>query len=160
MLADAYVLVARELRLRRVKMRVVYTSCGLACLGLAFVGVFLPLLPTTPLVILAAFCFSRGSERLHRWLLAQPLFGPMLRDWQAHRVIRFKVKCVATSMIVVMMGYLVFFPPLALWLRLALAGVAVSVLAYIWSFPSESEPALEPARNRVGRLIIRAHDRA
>ena len=131
-------------------MRVVYNCCGLACLGLAFVGVFLPLLPTTPLVILAAFCFSRGSERLHRWLLAQPLFGSMLRDWQAHHVIRFKVKCVATSMIVIMMGYPVFFGPLALWLRLALSGVVVSVLAYIWSFPSENGPALEPATGLTG----------
>ena len=129
-------------------MRIVYNICGLGCLGLAFIGIFLPLLPTTPLVILAAFCFSKGSARLHRWLLAQPVFGPMLVDWQTHHVIRFKVKCIATTMIVVMMGFPVLFGPLHLLLRIMMVGVAGSVLAYIWSFPSGDRP-LDPVR-RVG----------
>ena len=68
-------------------MRLVYNFCGLSCLGLAFIGVFLPLLPTTPLVILSAFCFSKGSAWLHGWPLAQPVFDPMLEDWQTHYVI-------------------------------------------------------------------------
>ena len=67
-------------------------------LDLAFIGIFLPLLPATPLVILAAFCFSKGSKRLHSWLCAQPVFGPILCDWQAHHVIRFQVKCLASAM--------------------------------------------------------------
>ena len=125
-------------------MRLVSNFCGLFCLGLAFIGVFLPLLPTTPLVILSAFCFSKGSARLHGWLLAQPLFGPMLEDWQTHHVIRFKVKCVATTMIVVMISYPVLFGPLHFLLRIMMVVLAASVLSYIWSFPSD-RPALEPA---------------
>ncbi len=124
-------------------MRLVYNFCGLSCLGLAFIGVFLPLLPTTPLVILSAFCFSKGSARLHGWLLAQPVFGPMLEDWQTHHVIRFKVKCVATTMIVVMIGYPVLFGPLHFLLRIMIVVLAAGVLSYIWSFPSERS-ALEP----------------
>ncbi len=120
-------------------MRLVYNVCGLACLGLAFIGIFLPLLPTTPFVILAAFCFSKGSARLHRWLLRQPVFGPMLVDWQNYHV-RFKVKCIATTMIVVMIGYPVLFGPLGLLLRIMMVGVAGSVLSYIWSFPSGDRP--------------------
>jgi uncharacterized membrane protein YbaN (DUF454 family) len=120
-------------------MKHVYTCCGLACLGLAFVGIFLPLLPTTPLVILAAFCFSKGSKTLHRWLLSQPLFGPVLEDWQAHHVIRFHVKCIATSLIAITMSYPVFFGPLPLWVRISLVGIMAFVLRYIWSFPSESK---------------------
>ncbi len=125
-------------------MRVIYNFCGLACLGLAFIGIFLPLLPTTPFVILAAFCFSKGSARLHRWLLRQSVFGPMLVDWQTHHVIRFKVKCLVTTMIVVMIvvmiGYPVLFGPLGLLLRIMMVVVAGSVLSYIWSFPSGVRP--------------------
>ena len=120
-------------------MKLVYTSCGLGCLGLAFVGIFLPLLPTTPLVILSAFCFSKGSKTLHRWLLSQPLFGPVLEDWQSHHVIRFHVKCIATSLIALTMSYPVFFGPLPLWVRIGLVGIMAGVLRYIWSFPSESK---------------------
>lgn len=118
-------------------MKLAYTACGMICLALAFIGVFLPLLPTTPLVILAAFCFSKGSERLHRWLLSQPLFGPVLQDWQSHHVIRFQIKCIATSLIAMTMGYPVFFGPLPLWSRIALVTIMACVLRYIWSFPSE-----------------------
>ena len=120
-------------------MRLVYIVCGLICLALAFIGVFLPLLPTIPLVILAAFCFSKGSAKLHRWLLSQPLFGPVLEDWQNHHVIRFHIKCVATSLIALSMSYPVFFGPFPLWSRIALVAIMASVLRYIWSFPSESK---------------------
>lgn len=51
-------------------------------LGLGIIGIFLPGLPTTPFVLLSAYAAARGSERLHRWLLAHRTFGPMIRDWQ------------------------------------------------------------------------------
>ena len=54
-------------------------------LGIGIVGIFVPGLPTTVFILIAAYAASRGSERLHRYLLQHPRFGPMIRDWQAAR---------------------------------------------------------------------------
>lgn len=70
-------------------------------LALGIAGVFLPLLPTTPFVLLAAFCFSRGSERVERWLVEHPRFGPMVRDWRARHAVPRRAKQLATVMMLV-----------------------------------------------------------
>lgn len=62
-------------------------------LGLA--GVVLPLLPTTPFMILAALCFAKGSDKLHRWLMNHSSFGPAIRDWNRHGAIRSRAKMLA-----------------------------------------------------------------
>lgn len=75
---------------------------GFVFLGIAALGVFLPLLPTTPFVLLAAACFAKSSERMHRWILANGTFGPMVRDWEEKRCISCRVKTIAiTSMLAV-----------------------------------------------------------
>ena len=76
---------AAELPRRPVWWRALWLSAGLVALLLGVVGIFLPLLPTTPFVLLAAACFSRGSTRCERWLLSHRTFGPMVRDWRRHR---------------------------------------------------------------------------
>lgn len=68
-------------------MRPIWFLSGLIALALGTVGIFLPLLPTTPFVILAAWCFARSSDRLHDWLLAHRIFGPMIRDWRENGAI-------------------------------------------------------------------------
>lgn len=68
-------------------MRILWRICGIASLVLAGLGVALPLLPATPLVILAAFCFARSSPRLHGWLLRNRSFGRAIRDWRTDRAI-------------------------------------------------------------------------
>lgn len=77
---------------------------GFAFLGLAIVGVFLPLLPTTPFVLLAAACFAQSSERMHRWILANETFGPMVRDWEDQRCITCRVKVIAVGSMVLVGG--------------------------------------------------------
>lgn len=67
-----------------------------ASLGLGLLGLFLPGLPTVPFVLLSAFAAARGSKRLHRRLLADPRFGPMIRDWAAGRTIARRAKWMAT----------------------------------------------------------------
>lgn len=64
-----------------------WIAAGSLCLGLGAAGALLPLLPTTPFVLLAAFCYAKGSRRLHAWLLAHPRFGPGLRAWRRHRAV-------------------------------------------------------------------------
>lgn len=65
----------------------IWTAAGLVSLGVGLVGIFLPILPTTPLVLLAAFCFGKGSQRLRGWLETHRHFGPMIADWRANGAI-------------------------------------------------------------------------
>jgi uncharacterized membrane protein YbaN (DUF454 family) len=65
---------------------------GFACLGLAYVGVILPGFPYSIWVVAAAYCFSKGSERMHRWLYNHKLFGPFLTNWGEKRVFPTKMK--------------------------------------------------------------------
>ena len=67
-----------------------------ASLGTGIVGIFVPGLPTTVFILLAAYAASRGSTRLHQRLLQDPQFGPMIRDWQTHRAVSRKAKWAAT----------------------------------------------------------------
>jgi hypothetical protein len=81
--------------------RVLWLLAGAASLLTGIVGIFLPLLPTTPFVRLAAFCFSRGSLRCEVWLLIHPRFGPMVRDWRANRAAPLPTKQLATVMMTI-----------------------------------------------------------
>lgn len=76
-------------------VRPLWIAAGFSALGLGILGIALPLLPTTPFVLLAAFCFARGSERLHDWLIRHPRFGPAIRDWRLHGAISRKGKRLA-----------------------------------------------------------------
>ncbi len=78
--------------------RWVWLLCGVISLGTGVVGIVLPVLPTTPFVLLAAYCFSRGSARYEQWLLAHPRFGPMVRDWRANRAVPLRAKQLASVM--------------------------------------------------------------
>ena len=65
--------------------RFLLVLAGLLSLGLGILGIVVPLLPTTPLVLLAAYCFARSNDRLHHWLVHHPRFGLVIRNWQNHR---------------------------------------------------------------------------
>jgi len=73
-------------------VRSLHFAVGVVATGLAILGVVLPLLPTTPLMILAAACFAKSSPRLHDWLLNHRTFGPAIRDWRENRAIAPKAK--------------------------------------------------------------------
>ena len=73
---------------------------GFFSLAAGIVGIVVPLLPTTPFLLLAAFCFARGSEKLHNWLVHHPRLGPPIRDWQAHGAISRRAKWMAMVAIV------------------------------------------------------------
>jgi uncharacterized membrane protein YbaN (DUF454 family) len=111
-------------------------ALGFLMLGLAVLGLFLPLLPTTPLVLLAAYFFSRGSERLHRWLLGHRRFGPILRDWEAEQVIPLWAKLVASSVMLVSVGYAVLVRGMPGIAAVLMTGVVGWALVFIWSRPS------------------------
>jgi hypothetical protein len=86
-----------------------YKPLGFLFVGLAAIGVFLPLLPTTPFVLLAAGCFARSSPRWHAWLVSNKLFGPMLKNWHEQKCVSCATKMIAITSIFVFGGYSVIF---------------------------------------------------
>lgn len=89
---------------------------------LAVLGVFLPVLPATPFVLLAAACFARGSERFHDWLMSHPRLGPIVHDWQRHRSIPLRAKILAIAMMWISL-------PTTAWLLRAKPAFSIAVLA-------------------------------
>ena len=80
----------------RSRFRWAWLLLAYASLGTGIVGIFVPGLPTTVFILLAAYAASRGSTRLHQRLVQDPRFGPMIRDWQAHRAVSRRAKWAAT----------------------------------------------------------------
>jgi uncharacterized membrane protein YbaN (DUF454 family) len=78
-------------------LRPVWYGVGIGCVLLAGLGLALPLLPTTPFLLLAAFAFARSSERWHAWLLRHRLFGPIIDDWRRHGAIDRRTKIVSVA---------------------------------------------------------------
>jgi uncharacterized membrane protein YbaN (DUF454 family) len=113
---------------------------GFVALALGVAGIFLPLLPTTPLVLLAAACFARSHRSFHDWLLAHRLFGPMIDEWRAHRSIPYRTKIVAiVTMSLTLASSIVFFVRPA-WLQLALALSGVGLALWLYRIPSRDRP--------------------
>lgn len=100
---------------------------GIIAVALGILGIFLPLLPTTPFLLLASACFARGSDRLHRWLLGNKLFGAYLRDFEQGKGIPRKAKITALALLWVSLAYSMFqFPSMLLGALLAIVGVGVT----------------------------------
>ena len=85
-------------------MRYIWMTLGWAALALGVIGALLPLLPTVPFLLLAAFFFSKGSEELHNWLLTHKKFGPPIVEWRQHRAIATRVKFIAMAFILSSVG--------------------------------------------------------
>lgn len=81
--------------------RALWLGAGVCSVALGVIGAFLPLLPTVPFMILAAFCFARSSTRCERWLLQHPRYGPLLQRWRARRAIPRRVKQLAWTMMAI-----------------------------------------------------------
>ena len=113
--------------------RALWFTCGAIAMLLGLIGLFLPLLPTVPFLLLAAMCFSRSSRRCERWLLDHPRFGPPLRNWREHRAVSLGVKRFTTLMLTI--------SAVAAWWMLAspwrwLPGAACAAVAWwLWRLP-------------------------
>lgn len=95
------------------------TAAGFLLLSLGFIGIFLPVLPTTPFVLLAAGCFAKSSPKLHQWLHNSKLFGDTLQRWEQNRCVSPKTKITAVSMIVIFGGSSLAFAVPAGWPQIA-----------------------------------------
>ncbi|MEM6511957.1 MAG: YbaN family protein [Pseudomonadota bacterium] len=112
-------------------LRPLWFCAGMLSLALGMLGAALPLLPTTPFVLLAAYCFAHSSEKWHQWLLAHRSFGPLIRHWRDHRAIsrRTKVYSVLAMGAVLLLSYLLDASNLVLSVQAAvLSGSALFIL--------------------------------
>jgi uncharacterized membrane protein YbaN (DUF454 family) len=111
-------------------LRYLWLAAGVVSLLLGLVGIVLPLLPTVPFVILAAFCFSKGSKRWEKWLLDHPKLGPYVRDWREHHAVPLRAKQLAIFMMACSCAGTWYFAPAKIaWIpTVACAGVATWLL--------------------------------
>jgi len=117
------------------KMKWLLLVAGFALTGFAVLGIFLPLLPTTPLLLLAAACFANSSEKCHQWLLNHNVFGPIIRNWHESRCIPRKAKAVAIASIVIFGGYAIGFAIENLYIRIPGAAILFIGLAFVLRIP-------------------------
>ncbi len=115
--------------------RAVYLVLGLLLTALGVAGAFLPLLPTTVFLIMAAACFAKSSPRLEAWILNHRQFGPLVRDWRAHGAIPRRAKILACAGMAG--GFAIFFVSAhpKLWLALVVAAVLGVCAAFVVSRP-------------------------
>ena len=116
-----------------------YVVLGTLALALGFIGLFLPVIPTTPLVLVAAACYMRGSERLHGWLLESKWFGETIRTYQAGQGLRKATKIRSfTLMWIVIIVSAVFYVE-SLLIRLVMFGSAIYATRVLLRLPTYSE---------------------
>ena len=129
-------------------IKTLYNIAGTVALLLGILGIFLPVLPTTPFLLLASACYMRGSERMHRWLMNQRYLGPYLRNFQAGRGIPLRAKIAALALMWTSLTVSMWFVPLP-WVRVLLLvpGIAVTVYLYrMRTFDSGTADPLDQIR--------------
>ncbi len=109
---------------------------GFLSLILGIIGAFLPIMPTTPFAILAAYFFSKSSPRLHKLILDFKYIGPLVRDWEENRVIRAKAKVLCTILILTMMTGSLVFGDVHWVVKTILILIGTSVLTFVLTRPS------------------------
>ncbi|MDK4502388.1 YbaN family protein [Fusobacterium necrophorum] len=106
---------------------------GIAWISLILggIGIFLPLLPTTPFILLSAFCFQKSSERFHQWILNSPIFGKYIRDYQEQKGITLKNKIVAVTFMALGMSFSAYKVP-NIYMRISLLVIFIAVSYHIF----------------------------
>ena len=121
-------------------VRVLLAAAGILCTAVGIVGMFLPLIPTTGPLLLAAYFFAKSSPRLHRWLVTHPRFGRFISDFQEGRGIPLRGKVVATVAMTAAFAYTIYFRLPELWMQVVVAAVYGWALWYVHSFPTAPAP--------------------
>lgn len=126
------------------RARGLWTAAGVIFLILGALGIPLPLLPTTPFLLLAAACFLRGSPRLYTWTMTNRYFGAYLRDYRAGRGIPATTKLLAISLLWLGIGLSAWLVVRTTLLRLALLCIAVVVTVHIVLIRTKRPPPVDP----------------
>ena len=122
-------------------------TAGTICVGLGALGIFLPLLPTTPFLLLAAACYIRSSEKFYRWLITNKWFGSYIRNYREGRGVPLSTKVIAISLLWITIGYSALFVVGSLFFRAILILIAFGVtthLVLLKTYRREESPADGP----------------
>lgn len=126
---------SREVRLvANPLLRSLLFALGCLSVALGVLGLFLPILPTTPFMLLAAGCFARSSERFYCWITSHHRYGPMIADYLAGKGLSLRVKLLAISLLWLSILFGVFWVAFV-WAKLAMLLTAVAVTVYLWRLP-------------------------
>ena len=114
-------------------LRILLVIAGTVCVGLGIVGIFVPVLPTTPFLLLAAACYARGSQRFYGWLLNNKWFGSYIRNYLERKGITLRAKVITVTLLWITIGVSVAFAVETLALKLILVIIAIGVSIHILS---------------------------
>lgn len=128
----------KSLLVRNPFWRYVLLACGVISLGLGILGLFVPILPTTPFILLAGACFSRSSDRFYRWITAHPRYGSMIADYLAGKGLPRKTKIMAIALLWLSIGFGCWWVEFV-WARVAMLLTACAVSLYIWRLPTAGQ---------------------
>lgn len=123
-------------RVPRPVATLLWRALALACVALGVIGAVLPVLPTVPFLILAAWAGSRGWPELEKWLLDHPRHGPAIRRWRDHGAVPRRAKWLATTMMLASAAILAI-SPVATWVKVAVPVTMACVALWLWSRPEE-----------------------
>ena len=113
--------------------------CGSISLGLGVLGIFLPVLPTTPFLLLSATCYFHGSKRMYTWLMNHHRFGPYIRSFRDDKSIPLRVKIVSVAMVWITLLYCAVFIAENAWLKTLFIALAVGITWHILSYKTRSQ---------------------
>lgn len=144
-----------ESRRRRTMQKVLNGSLiavGILSVGLGVIGIFLPVLPTTPFLLLSAACFARSSPRLHHWLLSHPWFGSSIKNYREFRAISMKAKIIAFAVLWSAIAYTTILLKDIPIIVVVFLLVAIVVSAHIWRLKTLTSGTISNSNEKDPRL--------
>lgn len=117
-----------------IHVKYLYIVLGSISLGLGIIGIFVPVLPTTPFLLLTAFLYLKGSKKLYDKLMAHQKLGPYIKNFQEYKAIPLKTKVISITLLWITILFSAIFIVNVLWLKLFLIVIAIGVTIHILSF--------------------------
>ena len=121
-------------------VQVAFAALGTLFLLIGIAGVFLPILPATPFLLLATACYARSWRRFYNWLMNHPAFGPLIIEWRTYRSIPWRIKLVALATMTLTFSVSILFFVKGGWLKLALALFGLTMAIWLYRIPSRDRP--------------------